>query len=206
MKNLKMEISIILTFFESNIYLFLLIVPFLAQLWVPLGAMFFILFAWALSDNLTELFILFLLVLSSTVIWDITAYFIAKKFSHLKFIKYLLNIKKVKKIYKKSEEFLEKKGESSIFLTRFLITGLGPVINYVLWLQSFDFKKFSLYIVLWEILYASELLILWYIFRDTFEEVFSIISSFWLMILLAYILYEIWKRLFFWKKKKFLTN
>jgi len=200
-----MEISIFLTFFESNIYLFLLIIPFLAQIWIPLGAMFFILFAWALTNSFSELFLLFLIVLFSTVIWDFLSYFIARKFSNTKFFQYLLNVKKIKKLYEKSELFLEKKGESSIFLTRFLITGLGPVINYVAWFQSFKFKKFSLYIIFWEILYTTELLLLWYFFKDTFEEVFSIISNIGLMIFLAYLLYEIAKHLFFWKKKLFLS-
>lgn len=199
-----MDINIILTFFETNIYLFLMVIPFVSQLWLPIGAMFFILYAWAITNNLTELFVLFLIVVFSTVFWDILAYFIGNKLSKIKLFKNLIKNKKIKYIYKKSNKFFHKKWTISIFLSRFLITWVWPTLNYIVWLQSFSFKKFYSYVILWEILYASELLILWYIFKDTFEYVSDIISSFWLFVFLIFILYQTWKRLFF--RKKYRTN
>lgn len=199
-KKIKMNTDIILTFFQSNLYLFLLVIPFLSQLWIlPIGAMFFIMFAWALAHNLFELTLLFSFVLISTVFWDLLGYFIGRKFFKLKKFQYLLNKKIIRNIYKESKIYFKKRWEISIFLSRFLITWVWPTINYVVWIQSFNFKKFSLYVILWEALYASESLILWYIFKDTFEEIYSIISNFWLIVLSVFILYEIWKHLF-WKK------
>lgn len=191
-----MEINIILTFFESNVYLFLLIMPFFSQLWIPLWTMFFIIFAWAVTNNLSELFILFFIVLISTISWDILAYFIGKKLSHLKFFQFLLNIKSIKYLYKKSEKFFDKRWEISIFLSRFLVTWVWPTISYLVWIQKFSFKKFLLNVSFWEILYAAELLILWYIFKDSFEDVFNIIYNFWFVLLLTFLLYKIWKKLF----------
>lgn len=196
-----MDINTIINFFESNIYIFLLVIPFLSQLWIlPVWAMFFILFAWSSAVSLSQLFVLFLIVLFSSVSWDFLAYFIGKRFFHSKFFQYLLNKKSIKYLYKKSKKFFGKKWKASIFLTRFLITWIWAIINYVVWIQRFNFKIFSLYVILWEILYSSELLILWYIFKDTFEDIFNIISNFWLFMLLAFILYEIWIRLFLEKK------
>ena len=196
MNNIKMEISIILTFFESNLYLFLFVVPFLSQLWVPLWAMFFILFAGSMTNNITELFILFLIVLVWVIIWDILSYFFGKKLFNLKFFQYLINKKKINKIYSKTEKVFIEKGAISIFISRFLITWVWPMLNYIAWFHYFNFKKFSLYIILWEILYAWEFLILWYIFKDTIEEVFEIISNFWLVLFLLLVLYIIWIHLF----------
>lgn len=195
-----MNTDIILTFFQSNLYLFLLVIPFFSQLWLlPIGAMFFIMFAWALAHNLPELALLFLIVLFSTVSWDTLGYTIGRKFYNLKIFRYLVNKKSVKNLYEKSKKFFIKKWEISIFLSRFLVTWIWPTINYIVWFQSFNFKKFWLYMVFWEILYSSELLLLGYIFKDTFEEIYSILSNFWLIVLSAFILYEIWKHLF--KKK-----
>ncbi len=194
-----MDINIILTFFESNLYLFLLIIPFFSQLWVPLWAMFFILFAWALANNLSELILPFLLVLISTVTWDLLGYFIGRKFFKFKSFQNLLNKKIIRNIYKKSKDYFKKRWEISIFLSRFLIAWIWPTINYVSWIQLFSFKKFSFYVILWEVIYAFQWLILWYIFKDSFEEIFNIISNFWKTILIAFILYEVWKHLF-WNK------
>ena len=200
MNNIKMETSIITAFFESNLYLFLFVVPFLSQLWIPLWAMFFILFAGSMTGSVTELFILFLIVLFWVIIWDILSYFFGKKLFKLKFFQYFLNKEKIKNIYSKTEKVFIEKGSVSIFLSRFLITWVWPMLNYIAWFQWFDLKKFGLYVVLWEILYVWEFLILWYVFKDTIEEVFGIISDFWLVLFLLLILYIIGINLF--KKAK----
>ena len=190
-----MDINIFLTFFETNIYLFLIVVPFLSQLWIPVGAMFFILYAWALSSDISELYIFFLIIFASTVSWDILAYLIGKKFSHSIFFQYLSNLRTIKYLYNKSEKFFNKRWEISIFLSRFLVTWVWPTVNYLVWIQKFSFKKFLVNITFWEILYTSELLILWYIFKNSFEEVFDIIYNFWFIVLFIFLLYKVWKKL-----------
>ena len=191
-----MEINIITTFFESNMYLFLFIVPFLSQLWLPLWAMFFILFAGSMANNLIEVLILFFIVLAWIVTWDLIAYFLGKKLFNLKFFKYLLAKKKIKNIFNKTEVFFNKNGAISIFISRFLITWIWPMLNYIAWLQSFNFKKFSLFVIMWEILYSFEFLFLWYIFRDMIDDILWLISDFGLVIFLLFILYIIGINLF----------
>lgn len=196
MINIKMEINIVTAFFESNLYLFLFFVPLLSQLWLPFWAMFFILIAGSITNGMTELFILFFIILSWVIIWDILSYFLGKKLLNFNFFKYLLNKKKVKNIYSKTEKIFIEKWVISIFISRFLITWVWPMLNYIAWFQWFDFKKFSLYVILWEIIYVWEFLILWYLFKDTIDEVFSIISDFWLVLFLILILYIIAVNLF----------
>jgi membrane protein DedA with SNARE-associated domain len=199
--NIKMEINIITTFFETNIYLFLFIIPFLSQLWIPIWAMFFILFAGSLTNNLSDLFILFLIILFWVIIWDVLSYYFWKKLLNLKLFKYLLNKEKINKLYKKTENFFHKKWTISIFISRFLITWIWPMLNYISWFQLFNFKKFFIYMFLWEILYVLEFLILWYLFKDTIDDLFEIISDFWLVLFLLLILYIIWLHLFNKKEK-----
>lgn len=192
-----MIISDIINFFGSNIYLFLLVIPLLSQLWIlPVGAMLFILFAWTSANNLSQLFLLFLIVLISSIIWDISGYFIGRKVSKFKKLKKQLNRKIIKNIYSWSKKYFNEKWEIAIFLSRFLITWIGAPINYVVGFQAFSFKKFAFYVVFWEILYASELLILGYVFKDTFDEIYTIISNFSLIILLIFIMYEIGRYIF----------
>lgn len=195
-----MDINNLLTFFESNIYVFLLVIPFLWQIWVlPVGPMFFIMFAGALVGNVYDLAILFCIVLLSSILWDISGYMIGKKFTHVSIFQRFLQRKKVQSVYEKTQEFFQEKWEIAIFFTRFLVTGLGAPINYMLGIQWFHFKKFVYYVILWEILYAGELLILGYIFRDTFEQVLNIFSNFWMVIFLWYLLYQVGKYVF-WEK------
>lgn len=194
-----MEISSILTFFESNIYVFLLVIPFISQLWIPIGTMFFILYAWSLANNFNELVMLFFIALFSTIIWDLTSYFIGRKIYNFDFFKCLLQKKIINNIYNKTEKFFHKNWWISIFLSRFLITWVWPALNYVVWFHLFNYKKFVFYVILWEILYSWELLILWFLFKDTFDDIFNIFSNFWIGLLLIFILYQILKKLF--KKK-----
>jgi membrane protein DedA with SNARE-associated domain len=204
LNNIKMEINIISTFFESNLYLFLFIIPFLSQLWIPLWAMFFLLFAGSITNSLTELFILFLIVLIWVIIWDSLSYFFGKKLFKLKFFQFFLKKEKIKKIYIKTTKIFNTKWAISIFISRFLITGVWPMLNYIAWFQSFNFKKFGLYIILWEVLYVFEFLILWYLFKNTIDDILGIISNLWLILFLLLVLYIIWIHLF--KKKKKLVN
>lgn len=199
MNKIKMEINIITSFFDSNMYLFLFIVPFLSQLWIPLWAMFFILFAGSITNSIEELIILFFIILIWVVIWDLLAYFLGKKIFKIKFFKYLLSKKKIKKVYDKTEKLLKKKGSVGIFISRFLITWIWPMLNYIAWIQSFNFKKFMIFMFLGEILYVSEFLILWYIFKDMIDDILWLVSDFGLALFLLFALYMIWAKLL--KKK-----
>lgn len=183
-----LDISILSDF---NIYLFFIIIPILVQMGIlPIWLMFFIIAAWALAENLNELFILFFIILFSTSFWDIIAYIIARYFWASKFMKYLLKNKKFKNFCKISKNYFEKRWNLTIFITRFLITWIGPYLNYIVWLQKYKFKYFLKYVFLWEILYSLEFLLLWYIFKDTINKYQNIIYIILLFILILYILYE----------------
>lgn len=71
----------------------------------------------------------------------------------------------------------------------------------MVWIQRYKFKKFAKYVILWEMIYSAELLIIGYIYKDTFLEFYNIIYILWLLLLIVYILYE-WKKYFLNNKEK----
>ncbi len=195
-----MEISLLTAFFETNLYLFLFIIAILSQIWIPVWAMFFILIAWSITMDLNNLLILFIIILVGVVVWDLLSYLFWKKLFNTYLFQLLINNKKINKLYIKTENFLNHKGNISIFISRFLITWVWPMLNYIAWIQWFNIKNFALYIFLGEILYVFEFLLLWFIFKDMIDDIMNIISNFWLILILVFILYIIWVNLF--KRKK----
>ncbi len=195
-----METSFLTTFFEANLYLFLFIIAILSQLWIPVWAMFFILIAGSLAIDINSLWILFTVILSWVIIWDLLSYFFWKRLFNMSFFQFLIKKKKVNKLYIKTEKIFIKKWSITIFISRFLLTWIWPMLNYIAWIQWFNIKKFILYMILWEMLYVFEFLLLWYIFKDTTDDIMNLISDFWFILILLLILYFVWVNLF--KKKK----
>jgi membrane-associated protein len=187
-------------FFDANIYLFLLCIPFLGQLGIPLGSTFFIVYAGSMSNSISDLSVFFLFTLAAEIAGDFLGYFVGKYFHETRWMKKLLRRKNISYVYDKSEKFLKKRGAMSIFLSRFLVTFIGPYVNYVAGFQLYKFKKFTLFVILGEMVYCSELLLLGYFFKDTFEEIVDLFTSFSVLLLCGFVLYLIGKRVF--RKRK----
>lgn len=188
--------EIIINLFNDHSALILFFGAILAQLGIPVGIMFFIMFAGALTTNFVDLLPTFLIVLAGEVIGDLSAYHIGKNLSHLSAIQKIFQKPHINYLMQKSGNFLKKHGDSSVFITRFVVFGLGPYLNYLVGLQRYSIKKFILAVIAGEILYATELLLLGYIFKDTFEDIVIIISNFSTLIILGLILYFLSKKSF----------
>lgn len=197
-----MIVTLLTDLFENNIYVFLFIIPFLAQLGIPLGAMFFILYAGSVATGIIELNNFFFIVLIATIIGDILSYFIARKFAENILFKKILAKKKISSLNYRAKLFFDKYGQVSIFITRFIITGLGPYLNYVIGLQKYKFRKFIVFVILGEILYALELLLVGYIFKDTFEDIMNMFLDFSYLILILIGLYYVGKKIYNFEKSK----
>ncbi len=190
-----MDISM-LTFFEENMYVFLFLIPFIGQLWIPSGSIFFLLFAGSLSSDMRMLCILGIIGTISAILGDATGYFLWKRFFQIRLIQNHLKKEKFRKIYRDTCAYFKKEGKFAIFITRFLVVTPAPYLNYIIWLQKYDFVVFMRFVIFGEILYVGELLLLWYIFKDTFEYLTSIISYLSIILILFYAIYLIAKTLF----------
>jgi len=185
----------ILDYFEENIYIALSFISFFSQLGVPLGATFFVMYSGSIIDNSLKLLLVISCVFVLMFIGDIIAYKIGEKFGRIIFNKYR-KYKIISKSYNKSKSLMKKYGPLSVFLTRFLITGLGPTINYLAGLEKFNFKTFLLFIILGELIYAFVFVFLGFIFKETFEELLSIISDFSTLIILIVISFLIIQQIY----------
>jgi|WetSurMetagenome_2_1015567.scaffolds.fasta_scaffold05285_2 membrane-associated protein len=195
-------IDAVLRFFDGNIYLFLLIIPFAGELGIPLGSMFFILLAGSQANNIQGLFILFLVVLTSEVVGDVLSYDIGRLFGESVWIKKISNKRNFKKLFVRSKLFLEKHGGVWVFITRFLVPLAGPYVNYIAGLEAYDFRKFFLFAFLGEVIYSALILFLGYLFKETFEEIISLFTNFSLLIIIGFILYAIGKNIFTTNRRK----
>ncbi|MFA6550062.1 MAG: VTT domain-containing protein [Candidatus Gracilibacteria bacterium] len=188
-------IDYIVRFLDGNIYLFLLVIPFLGQLGIP-GSMFFVLYAGSQANNYNDLFVFFIIVLISEIAGDLLSYGVGRLFWETALVKRILHYKRIKKVFDKSKLFMEDKGGVSIFLSRFLVTGIGASVNYISGLELYSLKKFAFLVVTGEILYSIELLFLGYFFKETFEEIANLFTNFSTLIILGFVLYIIWKNAF----------
>lgn len=190
-----MIFDFIIDYFEENIILTLSFFTFFSQIGIPLGAMFLIMFAGSSTYDISYLFLIIGIIIIFTISGDIIAYKIGEKYGTRLLEKYK-HKKFISKNYDKSEKAMKKHGNSSIFFTRFLITGLGPAINYLAGLNKFEFKKFLLFIILGEILYATIFSSLGFFFKETWGELLEIISNFSLLIFLALMGYLVLKKIY----------
>ena len=182
--------------FEGNIYLFLLIVPFLGQIGLPLGGMFFILYAGSQVNSPTDFLIFFLIVWLSEMIGDVGSYVIGRKLYDTAFVKKILLKKKIKSMFEKSRSFFDKHGNISVFFSRFAVTAVGPYLNYIAGLEAYDFGKFLLYVTFGEVLYAFELLLLGYLFKETFDEIIVLFTDLSLLVIVGIVLLWIGRTIF----------
>ncbi|MDA3855318.1 MAG: VTT domain-containing protein [Candidatus Woesearchaeota archaeon] len=191
-----MSLDFIFDYFEENIIFALSFFTFFSQIGVPLGAIFLIMFAGSSTYSISYLFLIILIIIIFTITGDIFAYKIGEKYGSKLLEKYK-HKKFISKNYNKSEKAMSKYGSSSIFFTRFLITGLGPAMNYIAGLNKFDFKKFIIFIIFGEILYATIFASLGFFFKETWGELLTLISDFSLLIFLLLIGFFVTRKIYF---------
>jgi len=85
---------------------------------------------------------------------------------------------------------------SSVFLSRFLATGLGPAVNVLAGLSKTPFRKFLPYVVVGEVLYVVLFLALGYAFGDQWEAISNITQDIGTIIMLVIVLLGLLATLF----------
>ena len=123
--------ELIYSLFENYGIWVLLIVTFLAQMGVPLGSTFFLMWYGSTLDSSSSLYIAIPATACAAILGDMTAFTLGKRFS-----KQLDSAEKryasIAKRIKQSRSLLDSYGVWIIWVSRFLVTGLGPVVNYLL--------------------------------------------------------------------------
>ena len=132
--------------------------------------------AGALSNNLLDIFFVILTVAVGSILGDIFAYEIARKFSPY-LSKKLSKFKFFREGEPEARQILKKYEFLSVFLTRFIFTGLDSVVNYIGGFEKINRKKFILAVIPGEILYASIYTILGFFFKEIFIDLSNVIED-----------------------------
>ena len=130
----------IIAFKITNLLIFSFLV-YLASFAIPTGALFLILSFSSASIGIFEILIIFSITFISAVLGDISTYLFARLFSN-KAMRLIKSVKSLNKSQNKVHRFFEKNGFCTIVLSRFIFSGLGPVVNYYSALIKYNFKIF----------------------------------------------------------------
>ena len=189
----------IYTLFENYGIWILIIVVFSAQLGIPIGSMFFLMWYGSTRDTTTAVLIAIPITASAAVMGDMSAYLLGRRFTQ--------QLDNAEKKYSwfadksaQSQKLINTYGNRIIWLTRFLATGMGPIVNYLLGSKTYPIKQFLAWVILGEIIFTAELLYFGYRFKQTWEDLLTVISDAGWLIALIIISAWLLKRLL--KRKK----
>lgn len=88
------------------------------------------------------------------------------------------------KTYELSESFFNKYGALSVFLSRFLLLGLGAPVNYLSGFSKYSFRKFLISAIPGELLYAVIYTYIGFAFRESSLSILDVIIDFSLIVIL----------------------
>lgn len=99
-----------------------------------------------------------------------------------------------KKRLKAAEEWLKKREGVSVFLSRWLLTPLGPIINVTSGLTRYSWPRFLVYDVLGETLWVTLYVLLGKFFSDRVQEMSEFLGDFtWMIVGLLIVVVLGWK-------------
>jgi len=166
----------IYSLFENYGIWVLLCLVFLAQLGIPVGSSFFLMWYGSTLDTTTSLLIVIPVTACAAILGDMTAFSLGKLFSN-KFDEAVKTYAWLAKQIDKSHGMLESYGIWIVWFSRFLVTGLGPGISYLLGSRNFPTLKFFSWVVFGEIIFTAEMLYFGYIFKNTWEDLLDFIAN-----------------------------
>jgi len=156
---------------------------FLSSFGIP-GGLVAMISSGALANSFTDLFYLMIVAIVAAILGDIIAYELARRFSialgkQLNKFKFFINNEL------KATQYLAKYEFFAVFLTRFLLTGLGAITSYISGFEKLNRKKYILAVVSGEILYGVIYTTAGYIFKLAWNDFVNIINDFIILTILV---------------------
>ncbi|USN43875.1 MAG: VTT domain-containing protein [Candidatus Woesearchaeota archaeon] len=165
-----------LTFLVENYLLYVIfLLPFLTQIGVPLGLTFFLVLQGMLLESYSSLFSLAFVLAICLTLADSLAFAFARYYRDA--VLRRLQKERYKKLFEQTTDKLERHYYLTIFLSRTLILGIAPILNYVLGLKDLSYRKFFFGLVWAEFIYLSIFLFIGMYFKDSAETIFSMIQD-----------------------------
>jgi membrane-associated protein len=188
-------LSLLLTFFQSYGYLALWIIVYIAAIGIPIPITLLLLAAGAfaaLGDF--NIVLLFIISFSALVCGDNTGYWIGRIWGS-KVLNGIEHSKRWNRLIPperiaQSRQYFQHRGGWAIFLSRFLVSALGGIINLLSGSELYPYRYFLLLDASGEAIGASIPLMLGYVFGASWEAVGDVLgySSFLVLSLLIVIL------------------
>jgi len=156
----------------------------------------------AFQTTIPNLLLLIVAVWLSSVIGDYSVYLVSRKLS-MPVRKFLNKFKWFNQNEEKVKKSLANHEFSAVFYSRFLITGVAPVINYLSGFEKLNAKKFFLAVLSGELVFALIYSLIGYIFRDTWRDLLNTIQySFIALVGIIIALYLIRRIIRYYRREK----
>jgi membrane-associated protein len=96
--------------------------------------------------------------------------------------------------YKQAKTRFKKREGVAIFLTRWLLTPLGPIVNLMAGLTNYSWPRFLIYDILGEALWVTLYVLLGKFFSDSVQELSALLGDFtWMIVALLVVAIIGWK-------------
>ncbi len=171
---------------SSNPYLFFLIIAILSPFGIPLGATFVIIAAGSQAGTIQDYLFSVILIFCGLITGDSATYLTASHFEKF-FIEQLGKHENIEKKYGSGKDIFNKYGGTVIFLSRFMLLGLGAPLNYISGFSKYSFSKFLAYSASGELLYTSIYAYIGFAFKDSWISLYDVIIEFPYFILLIFL-------------------
>jgi membrane protein DedA with SNARE-associated domain len=146
---------------------------FTASLGMP-GGLVLIVSSGALSNTVRELAAIMILGVAASTLGDLFAYELARKFSPY-IAKMLKRFSWFKDNETRAREILKKTEFPLIFFTRFALTPLCVAVSYISGFEKLDRKKYYIAVFSGEILYGTIYPLVGFVFKETWNDLTSVI-------------------------------
>ena len=193
-------LSLILQSTSGLISLFFLL---FASSWITIPAMGALLVSYGASaSNIPTLITIIIIAYFASILGDITIYLLTSKFSN-KALKLLKRFEFYQKNNRESRALLKKYGFWVVFLSRFTLTEICLVMNYIAGFAKFDKRKFITAVLLGELVYSIGFACFGYTFKDTWNYLLGLVEdSIWGILIVVIVYFIIRKIIRMVKKKK----
>lgn len=156
-------------------YLFVLV--FVSSFGIPTWASLIVVSFVAAASTVQDVTLVFFLALSASILGDTSAYWTLRLFQK-KIYPLIDRNAWMKRQADIAEALFNKYSYATVFFSRFLLSGAGPVINLYSGLHAMPYRKFLRATVWGELLYCAIYTSIGYFFRDTWNVVVELAQDY----------------------------
>lgn len=152
----------------------------------------------ALQNSIPQLLGLIVLVFIASILGDIGTFFLAKLISE-KLGKFVRRSKWFSKNEKKIMVPFRKHTFSFVFYTRFLLTDVGPIVNYISGFEKVNSRNFIIAVLSGDLIYSIIVSVTGYLLKDTWNDIINLfdysIGAIAVIVIAGYLIYLVIKRI-----------